>query len=115
MFTAALYFGVIAGDIMATPFNVLGLVAVGALLLTAASSADPIHAIGPGGFQHHDSGWIFAKQIAGFVLVGTPQDVDGSRDAVAYYARTELARISHRDRERWALSRSSRAALEGNP
>jgi hypothetical protein len=26
-----------------------------------------------------------------------------------------LARISHRDRERWASSRSSRAALEGNP
>jgi len=60
-----------------------------ALLLAAASNADPIHPIAQGAFQHHDSGWIFPQQLAGFSRVGVPQDLDGSRDAVAYYARTE--------------------------
>jgi hypothetical protein len=60
----------------------------GAVLLHIAS-ADPIHAIQRGAFQHHDSGWIFPQHAAGFERVGAPQDVDGSRDAIAYYARSE--------------------------
>jgi hypothetical protein len=49
--------------------------------------ADPIHAIAQGAYWHHDSGWIFPERIGEFVRVGIPQDVAGSRDAVAYYAR----------------------------
>lgn len=49
--------------------------------------ADPIHAIAGGAFWHHDSGWEFAQKCGEFELVGVPQDVAGSRDAVAYYAR----------------------------
>jgi hypothetical protein len=58
-------------------------------LYMPVAGADPIHAITQGAFQHHDSGWIFPQQVAGFKRVGAPQDVDGSRDAVAYYARAE--------------------------
>lgn len=61
------------------------------LLFAATGHADPIHSIGQGAFQHHDSGWIFPLQLAGFTRVGVPQDVEGSRDAVAYYARIEQA------------------------
>jgi len=49
--------------------------------------ADPIHAIAGGAYWHHDSGWEFAQKIGEFELVGIPQDVAGSRDAVAYYER----------------------------
>jgi hypothetical protein len=55
--------------------------------LAPIGQADPLHAIGGGDFQHHDSGWVFPQQIAGFVRQGAPQDVDGSSDAVAYYTR----------------------------
>jgi len=58
------------------------------LVLSAGTLADPIHAIADGAFWHHDSGWVFAQKIGEFDLVGIPQDVAGSRDAVAYYART---------------------------
>src|SRR5687767_6222926 len=51
-----------------------------------AASADPIHAAADGAFWHHDSGWVFPGKIGEFVLVGIPQDVAGSQDAVAYYA-----------------------------
>jgi len=56
-------------------------------LACATAFADPIHAIADGAYWHHDSGWVFPAKIAGFVLVGVPQDVAGSREAVAYYAR----------------------------
>ncbi len=48
--------------------------------------ADPIHAIADGEYWHHDSGWVFPATIGKFERVGIPQDVAGSRDAVAYYA-----------------------------
>jgi hypothetical protein len=54
--------------------------------LYRGASADPIHAIAEGAYWHHDSGWIFPQKIGRFERVGIPQDVDGSRDAVAYYA-----------------------------
>jgi hypothetical protein len=57
-------------------------------LLCQMAHADPIHAIADGAFWHHDSGWIFPAKIGEFERVGIPQDVAGSRDAVAYYART---------------------------
>jgi hypothetical protein len=57
---------------------------------SAVAFADPIHAITDGAYWHHDSGWVFAQKIGEFELVGIPQDVAGSRDAVAYYARTDV-------------------------
>jgi hypothetical protein len=58
-----------------------------ALLSSVGALADPIHARADGAFWHHDSGWIFPQKIGEFSLVGIPQDVAGSRDAVAHYAR----------------------------
>jgi hypothetical protein len=63
------------------------LTASAAILLTTPALADPLHARAQDEYWHHDSGWIFPGQIAGFERVGAPQDVAGSRDAVAYYAR----------------------------
>jgi hypothetical protein len=57
-------------------------------LLCHVAQADPIHAIADGAYWHHDSGWIFPEKIGEFARVAIPQDVAGSRDAVAYYART---------------------------
>lgn len=57
-------------------------------VLSAVADADPIHAIADGAYWHHDSGWVFAQKIGEFELVGIPQDIAGSRDAAAYYART---------------------------
>lgn len=57
-----------------------------ALLSSGRAPADPIHAVADGAFWHHDSGWVFPETIAGFERVGVPQDVAGSRDAVAHYA-----------------------------
>src|SRR5262245_48999970 len=56
------------------------------LVYAATAGADPIHAIADGAYWHHDSGWVFPEKIGEFVRVGIPQDVAGSRDAVAYYA-----------------------------
>lgn len=50
--------------------------------------ADPIHPIGGGAYWHHDSGWRFPEKCGEFLRVGIPQDVAGSKDAVAYYAHT---------------------------
>lgn len=49
--------------------------------------ADPIHAVADGAYWHHDSGFVFPRKIGEFELVGIPQDVAGSHEAVAYYAR----------------------------
>ncbi len=57
-----------------------------ACLSLGGARADPIHA-DKGAFWHHDSGWVFPAKIGEFELVGIPQDVAGSRDAVAHYAR----------------------------
>lgn len=57
------------------------------LLAAATAVADPIHAIADGAYWHHDSGWVFPEKIGEFVRVGIPQDVAGSHEAVAYYAR----------------------------
>jgi hypothetical protein len=57
-----------------------------ALLSSVGALADPIHARPDGAFWHHDSGWVFPQKIGEFSLVGIPQDVAGSRDAVAHYA-----------------------------
>jgi hypothetical protein len=56
-------------------------------LVCHVAHADPIHAIADGAYWHHDSGWIFPEKVGEFVRVAIPQDVAGSRDAVAYYAR----------------------------
>lgn len=58
------------------------------LMASHQAHADPIHPIAGGAYWHHDSGWQFPKECAEFERVGIPQDVAGSKDAVAYYART---------------------------
>jgi hypothetical protein len=45
--------------------------------------------VAQGTYQHHDSGWIFPQQAVGFKRSGAPQDVDGSRNVIAYYARED--------------------------
>jgi hypothetical protein len=55
--------------------------------LASVTSADTLHNIGSGDFQHHDSGWIFPERIGEFTRIGAPQDVDGTIDVVAHYAR----------------------------
>ena len=51
--------------------------------------ADPIHAAADGAYWHHGSGWTFPETVGRFARVGIPQDVAGSEDAVAHYARVE--------------------------
>ncbi len=60
-----------------------------ALCLAASplAMADPIHPVASGDYWHHDSGWVFPERIGDFMRVGIPQDVAGTSDAVAYYAR----------------------------
>jgi hypothetical protein len=67
----------------------LVLVAILAFLPYEPGLADPIHAVADGAYWHHDSGWVFPEKIGDYVRVGIPQDVAGSEDAVAYYARVE--------------------------
>lgn len=67
----------------------LALIAILAFLPYQPGLADPIHAVVDGAYWHHDSGWVFPEKIGEFVRVGIPQDVAGSEDAVAYYARVE--------------------------
>lgn len=55
------------------------------LLMIASTHADPLHEIGAGAVQHEDSSWIFPQHVAGFARIGSPQTMDGSRDASAYY------------------------------
>lgn len=75
-------------------FPICLIVAVACLSLGGAR-ADPIHSVDKGAFWHHDSGWIFPARIGDFELVGIPQDVAGSRDAVAHYAHiVDGARIT---------------------
>jgi hypothetical protein len=53
----------------------------------APSFADTIHTMEGGGYYHHQSGWVFPDKIGEFSLVGAPQDINGTDDVVAYYAR----------------------------
>ena len=64
-------------------------IAILAFLPYQTGLADPIHAVADGGYWHHDSGWVFPEKIGEFVRVGIPQDVAGSEDAVAHFARDE--------------------------
>lgn len=84
------------------------------------AAADPIHAIADGAYWHHDSGFVFPRKIGEFVLVGIPQDVAGSREAVAYYARgvadkRTLAAISVYPVEAIDLGEGLRAELDAHP
>ena len=65
------------------------LIALLAILPLAPGLADPIHAAADGAYWHHGSGWTFPEIVGGFARVGIPQDVAGSEDAVAHYARVE--------------------------
>lgn len=85
-FSAGHVFGLKDGARKLRRMKMFNACAVG-MLAARLASADPIHAVGDGSYWHHDSGWIFPARIAGFERVGFPQDVAGTRDAVAYYAR----------------------------
>jgi len=61
------------------------------LAFPITSLADPLHSRTGGEYWHHDSGWIFPEKIGAFTRVGVPQDVAGSRDAVAWYAYVDDA------------------------
>ena len=65
------------------------LIALLAVLPLAPGLADPIHAAADGAYWHHGSGWTFPEIVGHFARVGIPQDVAGSEDAVAHYARVE--------------------------
>ena len=55
--------------------------------LAPPSRADTIHSILGGGYYHHQSGFVFPEKIGDFTLVGVPQDINGTDDVGAYYAR----------------------------
>jgi hypothetical protein len=57
------------------------------LALAQACWADTIHSIIGGGYYHHQSGLVFPEKIGDFSLVGVPQDINGTDDVGAYYAR----------------------------
>jgi hypothetical protein len=61
--------------------------ALGCLCLTPPCVADTIHSMQGGGYYHHQSGWVFPETIGDFSLAGAPQDLNGTDDVVAYYAR----------------------------
>src|SRR5262245_15025393 len=61
--------------------------ALACLALTQLCLADTIHTMPGGGYYHHQSGWVFPEKIGEFALVGAPQDLNGTDDVVAYYAR----------------------------
>lgn len=50
------------------------------------SLADPLHQVGDArAWQHADSGWLFPRQIGGFVRVIAPYTIDGNNDVGARY------------------------------
>lgn len=65
------------------------LIALLATLPHVPALADPIHVAASGAYWHHGSGWTFPESVGRFSRVGIPQDVAGSEDAVAHYARVE--------------------------
>lgn len=66
----------------------VGLITTAALsLFVSVTAADTLHNIGADIYQHHGSSWIFPPKIGEFTRIGMPQDVDGTIDVIAYYAR----------------------------
>jgi hypothetical protein len=63
------------------------LAALACFALTPLCLADTIHTVPGGGYYHHQSGWIFPEKIGEFSLVSAPQDLNGTDDVAAYYAR----------------------------
>jgi hypothetical protein len=61
--------------------------ALACLALTQLCFADTIHTMPGGGYYHHQSGWVFPEKVGEFSLVGVPQDLNGTDDVAAYYAR----------------------------
>ena len=61
--------------------------ALACLALSPVTLADTIHSIIGGGYYHHQSNWVFPEKVGDFSLVGVPQDINGTDDAAAYYAR----------------------------
>jgi hypothetical protein len=61
--------------------------ALACLAFVPVSIADTIHAMEHGAYYHHQSGWIFPDRIGDFSLVGVPQDINGTVDVAASYAR----------------------------
>lgn len=61
--------------------------AVACIALVHPCFADTIHTMSDGGYYHHQSGWVFPAKIGDFQLVGAPQDLNGTDDVAAYYAR----------------------------
>lgn len=64
------------------------------LALSQMGLADTLHPARDGAYWHHDSGWVFPERIGPFVRIGIPQDVAGSIDIIAYYAREDGPRIT---------------------
>lgn len=62
-------------------------IALTAFACAQLSLADTIHAMQGGGYYHHQSGWVFPEKVGEYTLVGVPQDINGTDDAAAYYAR----------------------------
>ena len=67
--------------------HLIGALLGAAVIASCPASADPMHRVDGNAYWHHDSGWIFPERIGDFVRIGAAQDVAGSRDAVASYAR----------------------------
>jgi hypothetical protein len=61
--------------------------ALACLALAPLCIADTIHTMPGGGYYHHQSGWVFPEKVGEFSLVGAPQDLNGTDDVAAYYAR----------------------------
>jgi hypothetical protein len=83
------------------------------------SLADTIHSIGNDAYQHHQSGWIFPDQVGDFSLVGVPQDINGTVDVAAYYARVSngvrtVASVSVYPPDS-AAPETTAASIKGNP
>jgi hypothetical protein len=83
------------------------------------SIADTIHSIENGAYQHHQSGWIFPDRVGGFSLVGVPQDINGTVDVAAYYARVSngvrtVASVSVYPPDS-AAPETTAASIKGNP
>jgi hypothetical protein len=89
-----------------------------ALLVCVSSGtapADPLHARANGAYWHHDSGWVFPEKVGEFVRVGIPQDVAGSPDAVAYYAREVDGVRETASVDVYQATSSAAAELEARP
>jgi hypothetical protein len=69
----------------------IALAALLATLLPLVGAADPLHPIANDAYWHHESNLIFPAQVAGFIRVGAPQELDGTTTVSAYYAQGDGA------------------------